>query len=125
MSVEVDAGDLYKFADEIVAKGGRLGASASQVLRDASRAAEEYQRSHMAPHRRTGDTIKSIGTDYTGDGRSAEMVADVGVTTEYWRFVEYGTVTQQADPVVARSGDAADTVLVLGLDDVLKELGAE
>lgn len=122
MSVEYDVSDLYAFAEEMAAKSGRIGAGASQVLKDAAHAAEEYQRAHMAPHRRTGATAASVGTDFTGDGRFAEMLAKVGVTTDYWRFVEYGTVTQEADPVVARSGDAADTVLVLGLDDVLKEL---
>lgn len=121
MTVGIDVGDLYQFADEMVLRGGRIGAGASQVLKDSARAAEEYQHIHMAPHRLTGDTDRSIGTDFTGDGRSAEMLAKVGVTTDYWRFIEYGTVDIPADPVVARSGDAADTVLVLGLDDVLKE----
>ena len=125
MTVSVDAADLYKFADEIVTKGGKIGADASKVLHDAANAAEEYQRTHMEPHRLTGATIDSVGTDYTGDGRFAEMTAKVGVTTWYWFFVEYGTVHIAADPVVARSGDAADSVLVLGLDDVLKEAGAE
>lgn len=119
MTVSVDASDLYKFADEIVVKGGKIGSGASKVLHDAANAAEEYQRTHL--HRLTGDTIDSVGTDYTGDGRNAEMTAKVGVTTWYWRFVEYGTVHIEPDPVVARSGDAADSVLVLGLDDVLKE----
>jgi hypothetical protein len=121
MSLEVNASDLYSFANEMVVKGGKVGSDASKVLHDAANAAEEYQRTHMAPHRHTGDTIGSVGTDYTGDGRFAEMVAKVGVTTWYWPFVEYGTVHIEADPVVARSGDAADSVLVLGLDDVLKE----
>jgi len=125
MTVEVDAKDLYSFADEFVAKSGEIGAGASKVLHDAAAAAEDYQRTHMESHRRTGDTIGSIGTDYTGDGQFAEMAAKVGVTTWYWRFVEYGTVNIEADPIVARSGDAADTVLVLGLDDVLKEAEAE
>lgn len=122
MTVEWDASELYNFADEIAAKGGKIGAGASQVLHDAASAAEEYQRAHMAAHRDTGDTIASVGTDFTGDGRFAEMLAKVGVTTDYWHFVEYGTVHMPADPVIARSGDAADTVLVLGLDDVLKEI---
>jgi len=125
MTVEVGVSELYSFADEFVAKSGEIGAGASKVLHDAANAAEEYQRVHLEPHRATGDTIDSVGTDYTGDGRFAEMAAKVGVTTWYWRFVEYGTVNIEADPVVARSGDAADTVLVLGLDDVLKEAGAE
>jgi len=121
MTVEVDAKDLYSFADEFVTKGGEVGAGASKVLHDAAAAAEEYQRVHLESHRLTGATIDSVGTDYTGDGRFAEMTAKVGVTTWYWRFIEYGTVNIEADPVVARSGDAADSVLVLGLDDVLKE----
>jgi len=125
MSLEVDVSDLYSFADEFVAKGGQIGAGASKVLHDAAAAAEEYQRTHMESHRRTGATIDSVGTDYTGDGRFAEMAAQVGVTTWYWRFTEYGTVNIEPDPIVARSGDAADTVLVLGLDDVLKEAEAE
>jgi len=119
MTVGVDVLDLYSFADEFVVKGGEIGTGASKVLHDAAAAAEEYQRNHLG--RRTGATIDSVGTDYTGDGRFAEMVAEVGVTTWYWRFIEYGTVYIEADPVVARSGDAADSVLVLGLDDVLKE----
>lgn len=121
MTVEIGVEDLYAFSDEIAVKSGEIGAGASKVLHDAAAAAEEYQRVHLEPHRLTGDTINSVGTDYTGDGRNAEMAAKVGVTTWYWPFVEYGTVNIEADPVVARSGDAADTVLVLGLDDVLKE----
>jgi len=125
MSLEVGVEDLYSFADEFVAKSGQVGAGASKVLHDAAAAAEEYQRVHLEPYRDTGATIDSVGTDYTGDGRFAEIAAKVGVATWYWFFKEYGTVNESADPVVARSGDAADTVLVLGLDDVLKEAGAE
>lgn len=120
MTVEIGTEDLYHFADEIVAKGGKIGKGAAQVLKDAAGAAEQYQRDHLP--RASGDTAASVGTDYKGDGRFAEMLAKVGVTTDYWHFIEYGTAEIPANPVVARSGDAADTVLVLGLDDVLKEI---
>lgn len=123
MTVTIDTSDLYHFADEMAAAGGKIGSGAAQVMRDASHAAEEYQRTHMERHRRTGATINSVGTDFTGDGRYAEMIAEVGVTTDHWRFIEYGTVDIEPDPIIASSGDAADTVLVLGLDDVLKDIG--
>lgn len=120
MKIDTDASDLYDFGVRMKAASARVGVDASRVLRDASKAAEEFQRSRMEAHRGSGDTINSIGTDFSGNGNSIEMGAHVGVTTYYWRFVEYGTVDIHADPVVARSGDAAASVLVLGLDDIFK-----
>jgi len=119
--MSVDVSDLYAFAEDMARQSGRLGRDAAQVLRDAAKAAEEYQRSHMPVA--TGATRNSVGTDFTGSGRSADMSAEVGPTTDYWRFQEYGTVQVSPNPVVQRSGDAADTVLVLGIDDVLKDIG--
>lgn len=121
MTDSVDVSDLYKLARDMERQAGRLGADAAQVLRDSARAAEEYQRGHMPS--RTGATRASVGTDYAGDGRSSDMTAAVGPTTDYWRFQEYGTVDLPANPIVQQSGDAAATVLALGLDDILKEFG--
>ncbi len=119
--MSVDVSDLYELAADMERAGGRLGAEASSVLRDAAKAAEDYQRASMPV--RTGATRRSVGADFAGDGRSSEMTAAVGPTTDYWRFQEYGTVANPPNPIVQRSGDAAATVLALGLDDILKEIG--
>jgi HK97 gp10 family phage protein len=82
--------ELNKVAADLATAGQRVGAKGSTVLRAYAHLIEGTGK-QFAP-RDTGATANSIGVDFTGDGRSNVMGADIGPTTSYSPFVEWGTI---------------------------------
>lgn len=117
----IDTSELDDLTRDLTAAPARVGERVSRALRKAAFDIERDAKA-FAPVD-TGALRNSIGTDLTGDGRSASMTADIGPTVDYAVYQEYGTsrmpphafmgpaFDRHAGEFVEAVADVADVVL--------------
>lgn len=81
--------NLNKVTVDLSTAGSRISAKASAVVRRSGQQLVA-QAQRFAPVD-TGALRSSIGVDFTGDGRSTEMLATAGPTVSYAVFQEFGS----------------------------------
>jgi HK97 gp10 family phage protein len=81
--------ELNKLAVDLAGAPQRVGVRGAAALRKTAHDIEATGKA-FAPVD-TGNLRNSITTDFAGDGRSAEMSAEIGPTVSYAPFQEYGT----------------------------------
>ena len=87
--VTIDVSELNRLAVDLVDAGPRVGARVATVVRVTALAIERDGKA-FAPVD-TGFLRSSIGHEFSGDGRSAEMEAIIGPTASYGIYLEVGT----------------------------------
>lgn len=80
---------LNTIAVALAGSAVRVGAGAAVVLRKVAHDVEATSKQFCPVD--TGNLRNSIGTDFTGDGRSGSMQAAIGPTAAYGKYVEWGT----------------------------------
>jgi phage gpG-like protein len=81
--------ELNRLAVDLAGAPQRVGVRGAAALRKTAHDIEATGKA-FAPVD-TGNLRNSITTDFAGDGRSAEMSAEIGPTVSYAPFQEYGT----------------------------------
>lgn len=107
-----------RFAADMRAQSGRLGARAAQVVRKTA-ADIERDAKIMAPVD-TGNLRSSISTALSGDGRAASMTAEVGPTASYGIYVEFGTSRMRAQPYLFPAADRHEPAFVEAMSRLAK-----
>lgn len=97
--------DLNTLAVTLERTSGQVGHKAAAVVRANAHQVEALGK-QFSPFK-TGMTRNSIGADFTGDGRFATFEAQIGPTTSYAPFLEFGTSRM---PPHAFMGPALDRV---------------
>lgn len=87
---DIDLSELNTLAVDLHQAGQRAGAQASAALRKTTLDIEATAKAFVPVD--TGNLKSSIGHDFTGDGRSGVMEAEIGPTADYGAHVEYGVV---------------------------------
>lgn len=80
---------LNTVALELERKSGQVGRQTAVVVRRSAHAIEGAGQQLVRVD--TGATKNSIGVDFRGDGRFSEFSAEIGPTTEWAPFLEWGT----------------------------------
>ncbi len=98
-TLTVDTSDALRLAAEFGGVAGQVGAKTAQLVR---RTAYLIQRdAQLLSPVDTGFLRASISTTFIGDGRNAQMAAEIGPTAEYGVHVEYGTSRNAPQPYLA------------------------
>lgn len=95
--------ELNTIALELRAKSGRIGAQGARVVR-SSAARVEANAKRIVPVD-TGELRSSIGTNFSGDGRSGGMEAVISATADHSVWVEFGTSRQSPQSYMGPSLD--------------------
>ena len=108
--------------DRLVAKleycGNNLSAVKTVVLKNGNQLNERMKRKMKEAYVKgysLGDTAGSVNTVLTDDG----MTANVGPTTEYAMYVEYGTRFMNAEPAVRPAFDEQVPIFKRDLDKLM------
>jgi HK97 gp10 family phage protein len=105
----LDTSQVDRLARDLAASGLKATAQAVAVVAGVASAVETTAQA-TAP-RVTGSLAESIGTDYSAGG----LVAEIGPSVYYGRFVEEGTSHQPPQPFLGPAFDAAVGALDSGL----------
>lgn len=112
--------ELNRIAVDLATAERKVGAQAAAVVRKSGQQLENLSK-QFAPVD-TGALRGSIGVDFTGDGRSGEMVATAGPTAEYGPYVEYGTSRQAPAAYMGPALDRVTPEFVAALEAVTDPL---
>lgn len=103
MGLHIDLSELRSVGARVAGSGGRIGAATALVFRKTVYDIEADAKGFSAVD--TGAQRASISSTITGDGRTGAMTAEIGPTTEYSPYQEYGTSTQPGTPFMGPAYD--------------------
>lgn len=103
MGISVDLSEVRAVSSRMATAGARVGAGMSLIVRKTAFDIEADAKI-LAPVD-TGNLRNSISTDFTGDGRSAGMAAEIGPTAEYGIYQEFGTSVMPGQPFLGPAYD--------------------
>lgn len=110
MASGADSSQLRRFAADLKAESGRVGARGAVVVRKVTQGIIRDAKT-MAPVD-TGNLRASISATTTGDGRNNRMSAEIGPTANYGEFVETGTSRMAAQPYLFPAADRWEPTFV-------------
>ncbi len=107
MGIDFDASTVVAYSTRLQTVGGRVGARASLAFRktifdieaDAKMLVEAYDAVD------TGDLMNSVSSTIGGDGRTGQMVGEVGPTVDYGIHVHEGTSVMPGRPYLSDAWD--------------------
>jgi HK97 gp10 family phage protein len=116
MGIDVDISEVRAISSRLATAGGRVGAKAAAALTktayDIEADAKEFSEVD------TGAQRNSISTTLSGDGRFGAMSAEIGPTTEYSPYREFGTSIAAAHPFMGPAFDRRMPAYMDALGDI-------
>ena len=113
----VDHGEPHRrLAQELHSAAGRVGADMANVIRKGASDIERDAKINAPVD--TGFLRSSISTDYTGDGRTRSMTAEIGPTASYALYVEFGTSRMRAQPYLFPATDRHEPAILAAMAQV-------
>lgn len=119
MPADLDNSEMREHTVRMKAAHGRIGAGGSLVVRAFTLRVEARAKVYAPVD--TGFLMGSIGSEFSGDGRSGEMTGTVTAGARYSRFQEYGTSRMAAQPFMGPAFDQE----VPGFEAACAALGME
>ncbi len=113
-SISFDTSELNALAADLIVGGVRVGAATAARLRTSALEIETLAQ-QLVPVR-TGTLQSSISVTITGDGRSAQMEAEIGPTTPYGIYQEYGTSVMAPQPFMGPALEARAGAFVMAVE---------
>lgn len=104
MGITVDTSEVRDVSSRLSTAGVRVGAANAVVFRKTLFDIQADAR--ILSEVDTGAQRDSISVEISGDGRFGAITGEVGPTTEYSRFREFGTSTDPGKPFMGPAFDS-------------------
>jgi len=115
--MDADVSQIVKLAVSLEKIAGGVGVKTAQVVRKSATDVEAQAKARTPVD--TGYLKGSIGSDFTGDGRTSEMHADIGPTADYGAHVEFGTRRMAPQPYMMPAADAVTPYFIKAVEAVV------
>lgn len=115
-----DVSELNTLAVDMGLAAGQIGAKAATVIRKTAYAIERDAKVFSPVD--TGNLRSSISTSFEGDGRFAVLIAEIGPTADYARFVEEGTSVNAPQAFMGPALDRNTPGFVAGMEQIVGDI---